>query len=404
MEAGQELVARQGERDSLVQDVPRIEVPSRGQSAAWLLLCIMLAGTGLYILASFLRALVWALILAVALWPFYERVRRHVSPAAAPEVLPLLFTALVASAVILPFATLAVDAVREVNELVDYGRSVEESGIPVPVFVARLPYGGQWAADWWHNHLSHAGWAKEIIQRVNTSSARELGANVGANILHRVVLFGVSLLTLFFLFRNGETVSMQCRTASQKLFGERGERVALQMVASVHGTIAGLVFVAIGEGILMGIVYYFTKVPHPILFGVATAVAAMIPFAAVIAVGIAALVLLGSGGVGPAIVVALAGYAVIFFADHFVRPQLIGGATKLPFLWVLLGILGGIETFQLLGLFLGPAIMAALMLLWRELTASPASTPRENKMGKGPNMEAQKPSNLTVSRQEELRL
>jgi predicted PurR-regulated permease PerM len=58
--------------------------------------------------------------------------------------------------------------------------------------------------------------------------------------------------------------------------------------------------------------------------------------------------------------------AVTFGADHFVRPVLIGGATKLPFLWVLLGILGGVEVWGLLGLFLGPAIMAALMMLWRE--------------------------------------
>jgi len=129
--------------------------------------------------------------------------------------------------------------------------------------------------------------------------------------------------------------------------------------------------VAIGEGILLGAVYFFTKVPHPILFGVATAISAMIPFAAGLAVGLAALVLLGSKGVGPALVVVLAGFAVIFLADHFVRPKLIGGATQLPFLWVLLGILGGVESFQLLGLFLGPAIMAALMLLWRELTAPP---------------------------------
>ena len=71
-------------------------------------------------------------------------------------------------------------------------------------------------------------------------------------------------------------------------------------------------------------------------------------------------------------IVALAGLVVIFLADHFVRPKLIGGATKLPFLRAPLGILGGIESFQLLGLFLGPAIMAALMLLWRELTASAA--------------------------------
>ena len=49
-------------------------------------------------------------------------------------------------------------------------------------------------------------------------------------------------------------------------------------------------------------------------------------------------------------------------------PALIGGTTRLPFLWVLLGILGGVETFGLLGLFLGPAVMAALVLLWREFT------------------------------------
>ena len=64
---------------------------------------------------------------------------------------------------------------------------------------------------------------------------------------------------------------------------------------------------------------------------------------------------------------------VVFVADHFVRPVLIGGAIRLPFLWVLMGILGGLEAFGILGLFLGPAIMAALISLWREWTdASPA--------------------------------
>jgi predicted PurR-regulated permease PerM len=59
---------------------------------------------------------------------------------------------------------------------------------------------------------------------------------------------------------------------------------------------------------------------------------------------------------------------ITFLADHFVRPVLIGSATKLPFIWVLFGILGGVTTWGLLGLFLGPAIMAALILLWREWT------------------------------------
>ena len=215
------------------------------------------------ILANYLRALTWALVLAIAIWPSYDRVRRQASPLVAKEVLPGLFTALVGLTVFLPFATLAVDALREVREIVDYGRAVEESGIPVPDFVIQLPYGGQWVADWWREHLSHAGLAKEIVQQMNTSSFRELGANLGANAVHRVVLFGISLLTLFFLFRHGESISIQCRTASQKLFGERGERVALQMVASVHGTVAELILVAIGEGILLGVVYFFDQIASP---------------------------------------------------------------------------------------------------------------------------------------------
>jgi predicted PurR-regulated permease PerM len=368
MEVANELAAK--EENS--RQLRSTELASWRESAAWLLLCTMLVSAGLYILANYLRALAWALVLAVALWPLYDRVRRQMPPLVAKEVLPILFAALVGLAVIVPVAILAVDAIREFREIVDYGRRAEESGIPVPDFVVQLPYAGQWIADWWREHLSHAGWAKDIVHQMNTSSIREFGANLGANAVHRVVLLGVCLLTLFFLFRHGENISMQCRTASQKLFGERGERVALQMVASVHGTVAGLILVAIGEGILLGVVYFLTKLPHPIMFGVATAIAAMIPFAAAFAVGLAALVLLGSEGVGAAITVVLAGFAVIFVADHFVRPKLIGGATKLPFLWVLLGILGGVESFQLLGLFLGPAIMAALMLLWREFTASSA--------------------------------
>ena len=73
--------------------------------------------------------------------------------------------------------------------------------------------------------------------------------------------------------------------------------------------------------------------------------------------------------IAAAIVVVAAGVVTTFVADHFVRPGLIGGATKLPFIWVLLGILGGVESFGLLGLFVGPAVMAALILLWRDYTA-----------------------------------
>jgi predicted PurR-regulated permease PerM len=129
------------------------------------------------------------------------------------------------------------------------------------------------------------------------------------------------------------------------------------------------VLVGLAEGLLLGIAYALAGVPHPTLLGAVTALAATIPFAAPLVFGIAALVLAAQGAAMAGAAVFGFGMVVVFVADHVFRPALIGGATRLPFLLVLLGILGGVETWGLLGLFLGPAIMAALALLWQEWTS-----------------------------------
>ena len=143
------------------------------------------------------------------------------------------------------------------------------------------------------------------------------------------------------------------------------------MVASVHGTVDGLVLVGLGEGVLMGIAYVVAGVPHPTLLGALTAVAAMIPFAVTVVFVIVGLLLVAQGSVVSAVVIVVLGSVVAFLADHLIRPVLIGGTTRLPFLWVLFGILGGVETWGLVGLFVGPALMAALILLWREFIEGP---------------------------------
>jgi predicted PurR-regulated permease PerM len=152
------------------------------------------------------------------------------------------------------------------------------------------------------------------------------------------------------------------------------------MIAAVHGTVNGLVLVGLAEGFLLGIVYFVADLPYPAIVGAITAVAAVIPFAAPVVYTLAGLYLFTVGNTVGAIVILVSGSVIVFVADHFVRPVLIGGAARLPFLWVLLGILGGLETFGFLGLFLGPALMAALVALWREWTEAPddsADIPRQ---------------------------
>ena len=134
-----------------------------------------------------------------------------------------------------------------------------------------------------------------------------------------------------------------------RLVGPQGRRVGVQMVLAVRGTVNGLVLVGMAEGVLLGIAYWLLGVPRPALFGGFTALSRLIPFGAPLIFAIASLVLLGQSGVLPAAILFGFGCAVVFVADHFVRPVLIGGAVKLPFLWVLLGILGGLEGFGLVG-------------------------------------------------------
>jgi predicted PurR-regulated permease PerM len=132
------------------------------------------------------------------------------------------------------------------------------------------------------------------------------------------------------------------------------------------------VVVGLAEGGLMGVVYALAGVPHAALMALLTGLVSVIPMGATLAALLAAGILAALGSPLAGAVVAVVGVVGIFIADHFVRPVMIGDATRLPFVWVLLGILGGVEVWGLIGLVLGPALIAALMLLWREFIGAQA--------------------------------
>ncbi len=350
----------------MTQDTFAAQGSSRPQQAAKAVLVLLLIVAGLWTLRRYLPALVWAAILAIAVWPLYQRAIRRWPPGRHNILLPSLFTAVIGLIFIVPLVLVGVQAGKEARGIYHTIDTARTDGIPPPAWLDHLPVGGQQATQWWQQNLASPEAAAALMQKARQSQLATDSREIGSEILRRVILFGFTLLTLFFLFKDGDRVNDQLLHASSRAFGPAGERIGRQMVASVHGTVDGLVLVGLGEGFILGIAYLFTGVPHPTLLGLLTAVAAMVPFGAPIAIGIAALILLTQGSIGSAIFIGVLGMVVSFAADHFVRPTLIGSATRLPFLWVLLGILGGVETWGLLGLFLGPALMAALMLLWRE--------------------------------------
>jgi predicted PurR-regulated permease PerM len=117
----------------------------------------------------------------------------------------------------------------------------------------------------------------------------------------------------------------------------------------------------------MGVAYAIAGVPQPLLFAVLTIALAMVPFGGWAALATAAVMLLLHGG-ELLVAAGLFGFAamVLLIGDNFMQPALVGGTARLPFLLALIGILGGLQSFGLIGLFLGPVIMAAALAVWRE--------------------------------------
>jgi predicted PurR-regulated permease PerM len=338
------------------------------QRIARIVMATALGLLGLWILHRFLPALAWATVLAIALWPLYGRLTQAFPGPERRVVAPLVLTSLAGLVIIVPLAYAAIEIGRESGVLIQYVAEVRSNGLPMPPWLPRLPGLGHQLAGWWQANLSNPQNMQALLGRIYTRIPARSAGEFAGQIVRRLILFGFTLLTLFFLFRDGAMFSRTLLHMSQQVLGPSGERVARHMIAAVHGTVTGLVLVGLAEGLLMGFAYTLAHLPHPVPFAALTGVVAVIPFGAPVAFSGAGLYLLTNGSTVAAGLVVAFGFVVVFVADHFVRPFLIGGAARLPFLWVLLGIVGGLETFGLLGLFLGPVVMAALISLWREWT------------------------------------
>ncbi len=341
------------------------------QRIARLILATALVSLGLWILHRYLAALGWAAVLAIALWPVHRRLVRALGGRGQRIFAPLVFTLVVGLVFIVPFVYAAVEVARETHVLVQYLVDAQRTGIPVPGWISELPGIGYPLEEWWRTNLSDPKAAEQLLGRIYARVPAESAREVGGQIIHRLILFGFTMLTLFFLLRDGNALTHRLIGLSDRVLGAQGERVGRHVVQAVLGTVNGLVLVGLGEGIVLGIAYILAGLPHAVSMAVLTGILAVIPFGAPIAFGAAALYLAAAGSTAAGIAILGTGLVVVFVADHFIRPVLIGGAIRLPFLWVLLGILGGLETFGVLGLFIGPAVMAALISLWRDWTAAP---------------------------------
>jgi predicted PurR-regulated permease PerM len=322
----------------------------------------------LYIAQSYLVALTWAVLIAITAWPLYMRVApASPQPKGLRIIAPLMVTLLTSVILLVPIAFILIAVGREAQTAIQWLTNVQKIGLPVPEWLTRIPFLGQTANGWWSSHLSDPQQAAQFLKDIDLGSLATWSQAFGGQLAHRALLVLIAFMALFFLFRDGEWIATRVLMIVDRWLGNPGDRLATKLVTTVRGTVNGTVLVALGEGILLTMGYFVTGVPHPVLFGALTIVFAMLPLGAWIAFGAAALVLLVQAGT-PLMAISLLAFGamVMLIGDNFVQPVLVGGAARLPFLWTLIGILGGLETFGLVGLFLGPVVMAAALTIWRD--------------------------------------
>ena len=320
----------------------------------------------LWMAGDYLVAVVWAALLAIASWPLYRRF--PVPRSGGRRVLaPALFTALLAAAVLGPFLLIAVEVGREAQIVVAWIGRAQESGIPAPDWLAGIPLLGRFVEAQWQARLGSPAEAKALLEGLDRGALAGWSGALGGALAERLLLLFIACLALFSFLRDGHSMTERVEEYLDRALGRPGDRLAVGMVDAVRGVVVGTILVALGEGLLIGAGYAVAGVPHAVLFGVLTAACAMLPLGAWLAFTAAALTLLATGGgVWPAAGVFAWGAAVMLAGDNFVQPALIGGAAELPVLWALLGILGGLATFGLVGLFLGPVVMSAARTMWLE--------------------------------------
>jgi predicted PurR-regulated permease PerM len=316
----------------------------------------------------FFLPLVWAGILCIATFPLYRRVLARTGGRTIAAA--VLMTALMACVFLAPALLALRQAIEEAPAIATFIAGANNDGLAPPPVLERIPLVGSYVNHWWGETLAQPHglthlFSEGSVSRMISSSA--VLKSLGTQVFHRMVDFGFAFLCLFFFYMDGLVLNRQIVEIGSRWFGvERWGNYYQKIPTAVRATVNGLVLVGLGEGLLIGIGYAVVGLSRPIIWGAVTGVLAIVPFGAPLVYLCAAGLLAADGNTVAALGVAAWGTAVLFVADHMVRPTIIGNATRLPFLAVLFGILGGVETLGLVGLFIGPVVMVLMVTLWRE--------------------------------------
>lgn len=328
-------------------------------------LFLALLGVGVaVVLAPFVVAMLWAGILAFASWPLYVRLLRGFGGRAWPAA--LCMTLFMSAVVVLPTLWLLLLLRADVGLLADHLAAELAAGrLHPPAFVADLPVVGSDIAAWLNAVLAEPARLKTELKalfgRLDTEALALIGG-VGKNLAK----LAFALFTLFFVYLHGLSLVAQARTILRSWLAERADGYIEAVASTTRAVVYGILLTALVQGAVAGLGYWVAGVAAPVTLTAVTVLVALVPFGTPLVWGSVAVWLLFTGQTAAGVGLLLWGGLVVSWVDNVVRPVMLSRAGNIPFILALFGVLGGLAAFGMVGLFLGPVILAVALAVWRE--------------------------------------
>lgn len=327
-------------------------------------LFILLLTLGWGVIKYFIVPVVWAAIIAYMTWPIYSWLQRRLGEK------PTLNATLMLTLIILILGIPLVSAIFMLQQegkvlYTELHNQLTKGTIQIPPFIRDLPIIGSKLTSFLQEiNQNPSDLTKNIVQwlQEHLSYGKFLLNELGQNL---VKLFFV-LFTLFFFYRDGPTILKQVSRAIERVIGERIHHYLDTISETTRAVVYGIGLTAVVQAILAGLSYFVAGVPNPMVLTLITFLLALIPFGTPVAYTSVAVWLLSKGLMIEAIGIMAWGICIVSSSDNVIRPLVISGKTQIPFLLIMFGVLGGIATFGLVGLFMGPVILAILLAIWRE--------------------------------------
>ena len=317
-------------------------------------------------LLPFLSGLIWATTIAVATWPVLMRLQRLTGRRSFAVA---IMTLVVLLAFIVPFvlaiSTLLDAADRSPTVINDF----LANGLgPPPAWLAQIPVAGERVAERWQTIAAGGPEAlKELAQPYGRSAAAWAIAATGG-LGRTIVLILLTVLLLTILYAQGETAAAGALAFGRRLGGDSGARTIRLAGQAVRSVALGVVLTALVQSVLAGLGLWICGIPHP---GILTAIAFVLGIAQigpvpVLAASVIWLYWTGSTGWATALLIWSVPVAVL---DNVLRPILIRRGVQLPLLLIIGGVIGGLISFGVVGLFVGPVVLAATYTLAKDWVA-----------------------------------